>query len=205
MSAPPDRWIAVAHLLRPQGRRGELLAEALGDPGLFQPGLKVRLHLKQSSPSLPQELLVESSWLPTGRNAGRVVLKFAGVDSISAAEALGGHDLLVDTDDLPARAPDSFLVRDLLGCTLTSQGRPVGEVVDLQFATTPDGRQRLEDAAPLLVVCTSTEPGAEPALVPFVKAWLERVDLEQRLICMHLPEGLLPPTAEESDIAFPPG
>lgn len=197
MTKPPGPCIPVARLLRPQGRRGELLAEPLSDlPDLFTAGRC--FWAEGSGRAQAASWTLEAAWEPTGRNAGRIVLKLAGVDSISAAETIAGHDLLLAESDLPARDEDTFLVRDLLGCTLLNGDTPVGEIVDVQFATGPDGRTRLEDAAPLLAVrlATSVQDGPEnsapePLLVPFVKAWMEEVDLANRTIRMNLPEGLL--------------
>jgi 16S rRNA processing protein RimM len=207
-------WFPIARLLRPQGRRGELLADPLSDlPGLFDNQHDVVLAAADGSLPAPgaTPLRIEEHWLPTGKNAGRVVLKLSGCDSISAAEALAGQQLLIARSQLPALDPGTFFVGDLLGCTLynitlqSPAGEPVGTVVDVEFATAPDGRTRLEDAAPLLAVELLTHtPSAEPVLVPFVLAWIDAVDIAARRITMHLPDGLLeaseggiPPTADD--------
>lgn len=198
MSATSHKYIVVAKLLRPQGRRGEVLAEPLSDlAGIFVPGRRLELSMATPksatgpaviTPAAAIFVTVVDSWTPTGRNAGRVVLKLSGVDSISAAEALTGRDLLLEEGDLPARDADTFLVRDLLGCTLYDGDKPAGEIVDVQFPMSCDGRTRLEEAAPLLVV--SAAQHREPVLVPFVKAWLHGVDLSIRRVSMTLPDGL---------------
>lgn len=218
-----SRWVPLARLLRPQGRRGELLADPLSDlPDLFTPGRELTLAPLNASTPAPNAptLRIEEHFFPTGKNAGRIVLKLSGCDSISAAEALAGHQLLLPSDQLPTLDPDTFFVGDLVGCTLFNATLPVGTVVDIEFATAPDGRTRLEDAAPLLAVQlapttsptspntpitpdTPNTPAAdtpaaaappEPVLIPFVRAWLDSVDIPARRITMHLPEGLLTPT-----------
>jgi 16S rRNA processing protein RimM len=208
-------WLPLAHLLRPQGRRGELLAEPLSDlPGLFVAGREAFLSAPGTTSPAPNSttIHIEDHWFPTGKNAGRIVLKLSGCDTISAAEALAGKHLLIAASDLPTLAPDTFFVGDLVGCTLFDSSAPgdpipVGIIVDLEFATAPDGRTRLEDAAPLLAVTLSnpnptlthdptqsadlSDP-TEPTLVPFVRAWLNSVDIPARRITMRLPQGLLP-------------
>ena len=89
---------------------------------------------------------------------------------------------------------DTFYIRDLVGCTLLNGTISVGVIVDVQFATSPDGRVRLEDAAPLLEVQTSARE--EPTLVPFVKIYLDHVDISAKQVVMNLPEGLLEPSSE---------
>ena len=61
---------------------------------------------------------IEEHCFPTGKNAGRVVLKLSGCDSISAAEALAGQQLFIARSELPALDPGTFFVGDLLGCTI---------------------------------------------------------------------------------------
>lgn len=190
----------AAHLLRPQGRRGELLADPAADLDLFVPGRRFALGKSQDKPASVTSLLeLESVWQPTGRNAGRLVLKLGGTDSISAAEALMGQYLFLRTDDLPTLEEGVYRVRDLTGCSLLDGDRLVGTVVDLQFPVGPDGRTRLLDAPDLLVVQPAgprDEPATdavsipEPVLVPFVRAWLLEVDLPARRLRMQLPPGL---------------
>lgn len=196
-------WTPAARLLRPQGRRGELLAEPLSDlPGIFEPARRVSVAAAGAAPAI--DTTIESQWLPTGRNAGRVVLKLAGVDSISAAELLAGRELLVLSSDLPALEPDTWFVRDLLGCQLFDGSSLVGEITGVEYPMAPDGRTRLSDAAPLLEVTAITDPRGNaiassadtpshpaPALIPFIRDWLDSVDLKQRRIVMHLPAGLV--------------
>ena len=89
---------------------------------------------------------------------GRVVLKLSGCDTISQAEALAGRQLLIRADSLPKLAEDTFYVGDLLECDLFDGLQRVGRIVDVEFATAPDGRTRLEDAAPLLAVERAPAP-----------------------------------------------
>jgi 16S rRNA processing protein RimM len=187
--------MAVATLLRPQGRRGELLAEPLTDlTEIFSPGRAVTLTAPGSLPTTESAARpIEDYWLPTGKNAGRIVLKLGGCESISEAEALAGLQVWVAAAALPALDADTFFVGDLLGCAFFNGETQVGTIVDVEFPTAPDGRTRLEDAAALLAVelTGGSDRGEEPVLVPFVRAWLDRVDLAAKRVVMHLPAGLL--------------
>ena len=189
-----NEWVAVARLMRPQGRRGELLAEPLTDvPGVLAAGSVLRLAaVGAAKPKAGDSAVsIEALWKPSGRNAGRVVLKLQGCNDISAAETLAGHELMVEASALPQLEADNFYVRDLLGCTLWDGEAAVGEIVDVQFAVTPDGRQRLEDAAPLLEVKIEGERKVETVLVPFVRAYLVGVDIAAKRVEMHLPAGMV--------------
>ncbi len=196
-------WFPIARLLRPQGRRGELLAEPLSDlPGLFERDREVLLADEKTAIPQPNATSrhIEDHWVPSGKKAGLIVLKLSGCDSISAAEVLAGCTLLISSKDLPALDPDTFFVGDLTGCTVFNSTpsaaanspnppRRVGTVTGIEFITTPDGRIRLQDAAPLLSV--ETTPGADPVLIPFVQAWIDAIDIQAQRITMHLPDGLL--------------
>jgi 16S rRNA processing protein RimM len=168
-----------------------LLAEPLSDlPEIFTAGREVLLAksgaIAPAADTVPISL--EDHWFPTGKNAGRVVLKLSGCDSISQAEALAGRQLLVRADSLPRLADDTYYVGDLLECDLFDGLQRVGRIVDVEFATAPDGRTRIEEAAPLLAV--ETAPAAEPVLVPFIRTWIDKVDLAAHRVVMHLPPGL---------------
>ena len=190
MPPPEASWISLARLVRPQGRKGELLADLLTDfPERFEQHPVVFVAPAETTAS-PEELAsfaVTSSWLPHGRNQGRIVLGLAGVDSIEKAERLAGLDVLVPGSDRFDLTDDSVYISDLIGCTLFDGDVPVGTVEDVQFVTSPDGKRRLTDAAPLLTVIV---PNGE-ALVPFAKDFLVSVDLPERRIRMRLPAGLV--------------
>ena len=196
-------FVALARLLRPQGRRGELLADLLTDfpEQLGSPaGVYLVAANATAPPASPTRTLVESQWLPTGKNAGRIVVKLAGCDSINDAERLAHMQLMVPATERPALDDDTFYVSDLIGSTLYNHEAdhsetPVGEVVDVEFATTPDGKTRLPDAAPLLCVrLPADSPETEPTLIPFVRTQLISVDTAAHRIVMRIPPGLLDPT-----------
>ncbi len=82
-------FITIARVLRPQGRRGEVLAELHTD---FPRAIRRARELSGLAPNgSRRELQLEEHWF----HKGGVVLKFAGVDSISDAERLAGCELQV--------------------------------------------------------------------------------------------------------------
>lgn len=196
-STSPE-FVTLARLLRPQGRRGELLADLLTDfPEQLDNASGVYLVAAnaEAPAATATRIAIESRWMPTGKNAGRVVLKLAGSDSINDAESLAHMKLMVPASERPALDEDTFYVSDLIGSTLFDRDTPVGEVVDVEFATSSDGKTRLAEAAPLLAVQLIGAPAeSEPILVPFVRAQLLSVDTEARRIVMQIPTGLVETT-----------
>lgn len=181
-------WITVARILRPQGRKGEVLADLLTDfPESLATGRDLFLSPGEGSDAAPVPVRVTRQWLPHGRNQGRIVLQLENVASISDAERIAGHEIVVAAGERLPLSDGSVYISDLLGLRLISGGSDLGVVDDVSFPLSPDGRRRLSDAAPLLVV--RTPPGGE-LLVPFVEAFLVRIDSTAGVIEMNLPEGL---------------
>jgi 16S rRNA processing protein RimM len=206
-----SQWIVLAHILRPQGRRGEVLADLFTDfPQRFgqhpQVWIAAQGFAEQAAtgsiagpPSESAE--VASHWLPVGKNAGRIVLHFTGVDSIEQAQQFAGKDVLVPLAERMPLSPGAAYISDLIGCTVYDRGRALGVVDSVQFPTTPDGLRRLEDAAPLLAVAS---PEGGEILIPFANEFLLDLDAAAKSIRMALPEGLAeinqpghPPAAKE--------
>ncbi|MGI4850784.1 MAG: ribosome maturation factor RimM, partial [Janthinobacterium lividum] len=172
-------WTLLARILRPQGRKGEVLAELFTD---FPADLKGRAnlflapeHFDDGDPSSLALAKIVSSWMPSGKNEGRIVLMFAGATTIEDAERFSGLTLVTPLEDRTALADDSFYISDLLGCALYDRGEKVGVVEDLQFPTTSDGRRKLTEAAPLLLIRL---PSGPDLLVPFVKEFLISIDVD---------------------------
>ena len=98
MTQNKPSWIVLAHLLRPQGRKGEVLAELFTDfPERFESQKRVYLAAPGFNGEADDARAVEvmAFWLPVGKNQGRIVLHFAGIDSISDAESIAGLDVVV--------------------------------------------------------------------------------------------------------------
>jgi 16S rRNA processing protein RimM len=191
MTQSTPAWIVLAHLLRPQGRKGEVLAELFTDfPERFEDQRRVFLAAPgfDGDEREARSAEVVAFWLPVGKNEGRVVLQFAGIDTISDAESIAGLDVLVPREERLPLDDESVYISELVGCTVYDGPAPVGVVEDVQFAMTADGGRRLDDAAPLLAV---TSPDGDEILIPFAKAFLVAVNTDAKRIEMTLPEGLI--------------
>jgi 16S rRNA processing protein RimM len=127
-----------------------------------------------------RELQLEEHWF----HKGCVVLKFAGVDSITDAEQLGRVELQIPSEQRAPLEKGAAFVSDLVGCEVwaetTGELQMLGVVKDLQFGA---------GEAPLLVI--RQKLGADDLLVPYAAEFLKSTDFERRRIDMQLPEGLL--------------
>jgi 16S rRNA processing protein RimM len=169
-------FVTIARVAKTQGRHGEVAATLLTDfPELFATRKKL---FALSGTGQRRKLDVEEHWF----HKGMVVLKFAGVDSISDAETLVGSELQVPRSERAELGSDQFYVSDLAGCMVTDSGREIGRIKDVQFGS---------GEAPLLVIEGGVISGKKEYLVPFASAYIEKIALEQKRVEMKLPEGLL--------------
>jgi 16S rRNA processing protein RimM len=184
-----EAWVHLAHLIRPQGRRGEVLAEILSDfPDRFAEMREAFLWRGDKHPPIP--ILLEKSWL----HKGKIVLKFAQVDSISAADALRGADLVISAAERMPLQSNEVYISDLIGCGCADvpqdgDGPPhlLGTIRDVL---------RQEQTVDLLIVAG---PEGNEYEIPFAKAYVLNIDLAARRVEMRLPAGLLEVNAPLTD------
>jgi len=175
-----NEFITLARVVKTQGRRGEVAVEVHSDiSGRLHVGLRVFALAEDGG---RREVKIEDAW----PHKDWVVLKFAGVDSISEAEPLVGCELQVPLNERATLEPGAAYVSDLVGCMVFDCGREIGIVKDVRFGA---------GEAPLLVVGA----GKTEYEIPYAQEFLVRVDLEHRRIEMNLPEGLLDVNAPLTD------
>jgi 16S rRNA processing protein RimM len=183
-------FITLARVVKTQGRIGELAAEVHSDiPDRFAVGMKL-LALDKAGRSR-REVQIEELW----PHKGLLVLKFAGVDSISDAVALIGSELQVPRADRAQLEEGWSYVSDLVGCEVFDKGQLIGRIEDVQFGA---------GEAPLLILASGSGKKYD---VPFAEAYVEGVDLGGKRLRMRLPEGMLeinaPLTTEEKRQQMP--
>lgn len=84
------------------------------------------------------------------------ILVFDGVDSRDAAAELSGAEIRVPEERLAVpREPDTFFVRDLVGCEVLLGTAPLGPVEEVISAPANDVLQVARDGAPVLVPFTA--------------------------------------------------
>ena len=140
-------FVTIARVAKTQGRHGEVAATLLTDfPELFETRRKLFAlgesgSGNQGGAAQPnrRKLELNEHWF----HKGMVVLKFAGVDSISDAETLVGSEIQIPRSERAALGNDEFYVSDLIGCTVSDSSREIGRIKDVQFGS---------GEAPLLVI-----------------------------------------------------
>ena len=170
-----EGWLAVGTVVAAQGLNGELRVNPASDfPERFtKPGPRWLRH----KDATPQEMMLTSGRQLPGRSL--FIVRFKGIDSRSAAEALVGQKLLVSSTDRPELEEGEFHLLDLVGleARLQNPSEVVGTVSDLISG----GNDLLE----------ITRLDGRKLLIPFVDAIVPEVCLEEGWLLLTPPPGLL--------------
>jgi len=167
-----EEFVAIAKTTKTRGLRGELVADILTDfPERFD-NLKRVFAVKAEDK--PIELKLERFFF----QKNRIVLKFKGFDSIEKAEPLRGFEICVLESEAVTLEEGEHFDWELEGCKVENMsGEEIGVVKELL---------RAGENINLVV-----KNGEKEHLIPFVEAICTDVDVENKLIKVELPEGLL--------------
>lgn len=173
--------VTVGRVGRAHGVRGDVMVGVRTDEPELRFAVGSRLD---TDPAAMGPLTVAAKrW-----QSGELVVRFEGIRNRTAAEALRGTWLSVDTATLaPPADPDEFRDHDLVGLTArTTDGTVVGEVTDV-----------LHYGQDILVIKRACDAVGADVLVPFVKAIVPEVDVAAGTLVIDPPPGLLDP--DEAD------
>lgn len=164
--------VVIAKILKTRGLRGETVAELLTDfPERFE-------NLEGVTGVAPNGtrtgLKLEKFWF----QKGRVILKFAGYDSIEAAEALRNYEICIPESEAVELDDGEFFDWQLAECDAeTIDGTKIGRVVEVMRT----------GGTELLVV----KGEDKEYLIPFSETICVEVDIENKIIKVDPPDGLL--------------
>ena len=164
--------VAIARIVKTRGLRGEAVADLLTDfPERFE-GLETVIGLMPNG--VRRDLNLEKAWF----QKDRVILKFHGFDTVESAETLRNVEICVPEDEAVELGDGEFFDWQLEGCRVeTVDGTGIGTVKELMRT----------GGTELLVV----ESEAKEYLIPFAETICTEVDIENKLIRVDPPEGLL--------------
>ena len=170
-----EELVAVAKLLKTRGLRGELVAAILTDfPERFE-NLEKVFAVGENGKTI--ELEIEKFWF----QKERIILKFKDFDSIEAAETLRNFEICVPESEAVELEEEEFFDWELQECFVeTIEGRKIGKV-----------REIMRTGGAEILVVEDAEDAKKDYLIPFAEAICTEVDIENRLIKIDAPEGLL--------------
>jgi 16S rRNA processing protein RimM len=164
--------VAIARLVKPRGLRGEVVADVLTDfPERFDNLKRVTINHPNGETA---EIEIEKFWF----QKNRIILKFVGYDLIEAAETLRGSEICVAETEAVELEDDEFFDWELIDCAVeTLEGERIGAVREVM---------RTGGTEILVVAGESKE-----YLIPFAETICTSIDVENKLIKVDAPEGLL--------------
>ena len=172
--------LTVGRVVKAHGISGEVVVEVRTDDpdARFAPGTALRSRAARGGG--PERTFVVDS---AREHGGRLLVRLAGVGDREAAEALRGTLFVVDSADLPPidprDEPDTYYDHQLEGLRVrTATGADVGVVAEVLHTA----------AGELLSV---RPPDGGEVLVPFVGAIVTSVSLQDGVVEIDPPEGLL--------------
>lgn len=167
-----EELVTIAKILKTRGLRGETVAELLTDfPERFE-------NLVDVTGVGPDGTRVALKIQGFFFQKGRVVLKLVGYDSIESAEALRNYEVCVPESETVELDEGEFFDWELAECNVdTIDGIKIGRVTEVMRT----------GGTEILVV----KGEDKEYLVPFSETICVEVDIENRLIKIDPPDGLL--------------
>lgn len=168
-----DDLIIVARAVRTRGLKGELVADVLTDfPERFE---SVSEMTGVAPDRTRKQLELESYWFQNER----MILKFAGYDTIESAKELIGFEFGLPEAERVALPENQFYDWELEGCSVeSSSGSVIGKV-----------REVLRTGGVELLVVENE--GRSEVLIPLAAAIVVEIDVAGKRIVIDPPEGLL--------------
>ncbi|TCL53917.1 16S rRNA processing protein RimM [Hydrogenispora ethanolica] len=166
----PD-LIAIGEIIKAQGIKGELKVIPLTEnPRRFGEVKRVFFHTQSGW----QELFIEKY-----RDLnGIILLKFAGIDDLTAANLLGRGLIYIPRSERPPLPQGRYYFDEIEGLRVfTTSGRLLG-VIDQILETGSNHVYRIQG-------------DGKPILLPALKSVIQSIDLTEGKMTVELPEGLL--------------
>ncbi len=165
-------FASIARIVKRRGVRGEVVAELLTDfPERFSSLDEVRIFNGEKE----YWEGIEKHWF----HKNRVILKFCGRDRPEEVEELIGGDVQVSEDQRVLLPQDSYYHSDLIGCKVLENEEVLGGVTGI-----------LETGAAGSNLVVTRADGGE-FMVPLVRKFVLKVDMEKKVIQVDLPSGLV--------------
>ena len=178
MGRDGPRFLAVGHIVKPHGIKGEFLVLPLTDhpQSTYRPGVVLHLGSVDSTnpdPGLPDLKLEQVRPYRNG-----YIASAGGITDRNDAERLRGHYLFREVSALEPLGDGEFFYHQLLGMKVqTSIGAVVGEVTEVYELDPND------------ILCVQGHEGE--IMIPFSKEIVLQVNADEKCIVIDPPDGLL--------------
>lgn len=107
-----------------------------------------------------------------------VILKLEGINDRNKAEEQRNKKVYIEEADLAELPEDTYYVRDLIGMSVVTEDGELGKITDV-----------IQNSAQDLYEVKTAE--GKKVYIPVVKEFVNDVDMENKIVRVTLPEGLL--------------
>ncbi|WP_100404503.1 ribosome maturation factor RimM [Bacillus solitudinis] len=167
-------WYRVGKIVNTHGVRGEIRVISATDFAEERYAKGTKLMVKVNDKEIP----VIVAHHRTHKNFD--LLQFEGYNNINDVEVFKGHQLYVSADQLNELDEDEFYYHEIIGCTvMTEEGEDLGKVKEI-----------IETGANDVWVVKRTA-GGKDLLIPYIEQVVREVEIDKKLIVIHVLEGLL--------------
>ena len=167
----PEELLAIAHIVRPHGIRGEVSAMALAPSALDFASLAVGRVFAR----FPTGEVREMEVLDLRPHQDRWLIVLEGIETMNDAETVRQVDLCLPRAELPPLPEGWFWETDLQHCHVVD--RAVGPLGTVKGLNTAGAQPQLE----------IHRPDGSIVSIPWVKAFIAKVDLAVGEITTDLP------------------
>ncbi len=173
MNDRTDALIEIAKIVGTHGLRGDLKVRPnSGDPELLLTAEQLYLRLPTG-----QTRMVQTSRRTLHK--GQVLLRIQGCDSLTQVEQFVGGTVLLPETLLPELADDEYYWRQLKGLSVVDRQRgPIGKLEQM-FSTAAHDTYVVKGALGEI-------------MIPAVEQFILEINLQERVVNVDLPDGLLP-------------
>nr|MBN2278593.1 16S rRNA processing protein RimM [candidate division Zixibacteria bacterium] len=177
MSKRPE-YIVVGRFGRPRGVSGDIYVVPLSDnPERFEKGGIFWIDKDGDR----KELEIASF----GMISGKVVARVKGIDSPEQARKLTGLYVHIKGAELEELPEGNYYYFDLIGCRVEDiGGKKLGEIIEVEYFPAND-------------IWVVEGPEGKRHMFPAVRQFIEKVDIEKKLVILNPPEGIFDSPAED--------
>jgi len=178
MGRDGPRFLAVGHIVKPHGIKGEFLVLPLTDhpQSTYTPGVMLHLGNVDSANPDPDLPALKLEQVRPYRNG--YIVSAGGITDRNDSERLRGHYLFREASALEPLGDGEFFFHQLLGMKVqTSIGTVVGEVTEVYELDPND------------ILCVQGHEGE--IMIPFSKEIVLQVNADEKYIVIDPPDGLL--------------
>lgn len=107
-----------------------------------------------------------------------VIVKIKGIDDINIAQKYKNKDIYTDRESLRELEENEYLISDIVGCKVYSEGREIGVVEDVLEYSAND-------------VLSVTGVDGKQILIPNLKQFVKEINIEEKKIEVKLIKGMM--------------